>query len=213
MKFTTTLEAVNSNKTKTTLKLSMSNSEARKFTAQYLNSIDKELVVTFEDPQMEMDLQPASGGRPGLVATINGQGEVESVMRELADEDENAESVLVQEESDDDQEEMDFADEETEAEESQEPESSEDSDDAEAAESDESSDQISSDELERYILAVRPYWDDLPYDFPTLLERKKAENLKWYQLAGELKVPSTKLQAEFGKYKKRCKEQMLNGAA
>jgi hypothetical protein len=202
MKFTTTLEAVSSNKSKTTIKLSLSNAEARKFTAQYLNSIDKELIVTFDDPQMEMDLQPAPNGRPGIVATINGQGVVESAERPDEPEDDHAD-LFAQDEDTGEESEDDDGD------------ADEEADHEPAAENDvEHVDgHIDPDELERYILAVRPAWDDIPYDFPSLIERKKAEGLKWHELAREYKIPSTKLQAAYGKYKERCKQQILNGAA
>lgn len=222
MRFTTTLEAVSSNKSKTTIKLSLSNSAARAFTANYLNSIDKELVVEISDPQMEMDLQPTKRG--GIVATIDSNGTVDRVTRELADEDEaaeeaaDAEGVLVQDgEEDGEQTEVDFEDDpnhdpEPEDDDNQDPEPDVDP----AADADPEGDpagEVDPQELKRYILSVRPRWDDIPYDFPEMLERKDAEGLKWHDLSGELKIPSTVLQAAYGKYKKRCKEQMLNGAA
>ncbi|MFC6545236.1 hypothetical protein [Cohnella cellulosilytica] len=66
-------------------------------------------------------------------------------------------------------------------------------------------------DIETVILAERPVFEDIPYDFPTLLERRKGGET-WMQIAGTLGIPSTKLSAAWSKYKKRVAEQQ-GGAA
>ncbi|MFC3797922.1 hypothetical protein [Cohnella sp. GCM10012308] len=224
-KFTTTLEAVNSNKSKTTIKLSMSNSIARQFTALYLNSIDKEIIVSFEDPQMEMDIERTSNGRS--VATINSRGEVESFTP--ASEDSDVDDVQVQEEQaaeDGEQQEVVFGeadpnhDPEPEGDENQDPEPDVDPAADEPAEEsgelneEEPDGEVDQQTLENFILTERPQFDDIPYDFPALIERKKAEELAWHAIpkAFGLNVSSTKLQQFYSVYKKRCKKKILGAA-
>ncbi|GIO13558.1 hypothetical protein J19TS2_31130 [Cohnella xylanilytica] len=226
MKFTTTLEAVSSNKTKTTIKLSLSNAEARKFTAQYLNSIDKELIVTFDDPQMEMELRPAPNGRPGLVATVDSQGVVQSAERSEEPEDDHAD-LFPQEDGQGEQSHEESSEEVSfeESEESGEPEgdpedpaaaeesSNEPESTAEPEEGDEA--EVPQDELEAFILAEKPQFDDIPYDMPEVLRRRREENVKWMALSAEIGIPSTTLQKFFSVYKKRVKKMILasKGAA
>lgn len=82
-KFTTTLEGVTSNKTKTTIKLSMSNKDATLFSQLHLQSLDKELIVSFDDPQIQMDLDDEDE-RPERRKIVTDQfGVVESVGRQL----------------------------------------------------------------------------------------------------------------------------------
>lgn len=66
-------------------------------------------------------------------------------------------------------------------------------------------------DIESVILTERPLFADIPYDFPTLLERRKGGET-WMQIAGTLGIPSTKLSAAWSKYKKRVAEQQ-GGAA
>lgn len=231
--FTTTLEAVSSNKSKTTIKLSLSNAEARKFTALYLNSIDKELVVTFDDPQMEMDIERTKSGRS--IATINSRGEVEGftpATPAVADsEPSDADDVLVQEEQaaeDGEQQEVVFGevdpnhDPEPEGDENQDPDP--DADTAADGPADEQAEEMNDEEepdgevdqqtLEQFILTERPKFEDIPFDFPTMIERKKAEGLAWHAIpkALGLDISSTKLQQFYGVYKKRCKKKILGAA-
>jgi len=60
-------------------------------------------------------------------------------------------------------------------------------------------------DIESVILAERPFFEDIPYDFPTLLERRKGGET-WMQIAGTLGIASTKLSAAWSKYKKRVAE-------
>ncbi|MFD2330063.1 hypothetical protein ACFSR7_12495 [Cohnella sp. GCM10020058] len=225
--FTTTLEAVSSNKSKTTIKLSLSNAEARKFTALYLNSIDKELVVTFDDPQMEMEIERTKAGRS--VATINSRGEVEGFTPATpAPEDSepsDADEVLVQEDSwdyevVDDAAEDQNHDPEPEGDENQDPDPDSDAAADEPAEEsgelteEEPDGEVDPKELEQFILTERPKFDDIPFNFPEMIERKKADGLKWHEMPKVmgLNISSTKLQQFYGVYKKRCKKKILGAA-
>ncbi|WP_179232883.1 hypothetical protein [Paenibacillus rigui] len=69
-------------------------------------------------------------------------------------------------------------------------------------------------EVEGYILENNPTFEDIQYDFPELLKRKKSGE-SWMEIAQSLKVPSTTLQAAWNKYKKKVKESMKgqDGAA
>lgn len=67
-------------------------------------------------------------------------------------------------------------------------------------------------DIESYILQAKPAFPDIPYDFPTLLHRRKSGET-WMQIAGTLGVRSTQLAAAYSKYKKRIKEQRGDGAA
>lgn len=81
--FTTTLEGVTSNKTKTTIKLSMSNKDAMIFSQRYLQSLDKELIVAFDAPQAEMDFDDEDERPERRKITTDQYGVVESVGRQL----------------------------------------------------------------------------------------------------------------------------------
>ncbi|QHT60652.1 hypothetical protein GXP70_12355 [Paenibacillus lycopersici] len=222
--FTTTLEAVSSNKTKTTIKLSMSNAAARQFSALYLNSINKELLVSFDDPQMQMDLQPAPNGRPGVVATIDNGGVVDAVAQADEDEDEDELNDLAEEELDFGMEPEEEHEGEADGEEEQEDGSAADEHDpadesaADASEAEaEAEIEVSKEELEEFILDVRPAFTDIPYDFPQILERKRESGSTWMEIARQLNQPSSRVQSSFNIYKKRVKkmiaEQNDNGAA
>lgn len=67
-------------------------------------------------------------------------------------------------------------------------------------------------DIEQYILSAKPQYEDIPFDFPALLERRKAGET-WLMIAKSLGIPSTKLSTEWGKYRKRIKEQFGGDAA
>lgn len=67
------------------------------------------------------------------------------------------------------------------------------------------------DDIEAIILQEKPAFPDIPFDFPTLLSRRKSGET-WMQIASSLGESSTKLAAAYNKYKKRIKEQR-GGAA
>jgi len=276
--FNATLEAVTTTKSKTVVKLSLSNKEAAIFAQRYLASVDKELRVSFDDPQMEMDIQPTAGGRPGLVVTTDHNGVVETVkQQEIGDDDQadlfeqdgvrdfdgkeivikgleegteyvfrivdgeaeypfkwvNGERVLgmnVNEVKDEigplplaqdgptrymieelltafggelrdivtDSEEVEFEDGEA----STEPDPSDDDDqeDSEGAPDAEA--------IEEYILAEKPEFVEVPYNFAELLRRRREEDIRWIDLAKETGVTSGKLQAAYQTYKKLVVKKM-----
>ncbi|MFD0682395.1 MULTISPECIES: hypothetical protein [unclassified Paenibacillus] len=69
-------------------------------------------------------------------------------------------------------------------------------------------------DVEGFILKNSPSFEDIQFDFPGLLKRKKAGET-WMEIAQSLKIPSTTLQTAWNKYKKKVKEAMKgkDGAA
>jgi hypothetical protein len=70
----------------------------------------------------------------------------------------------------------------------------------------------SADDLETYILTAKPVFDDIPYDFPSLLARRKS-NETWKAIAHSLGKTPAQLAGEWSKYRKRAEEHRNNGAA
>jgi hypothetical protein len=60
-------------------------------------------------------------------------------------------------------------------------------------------------DVETIILMEKPSFEDIPFDFPTLLERKKLGET-WMDIANSLGTRSTVLSAAWTKYKKRVAE-------
>lgn len=67
-------------------------------------------------------------------------------------------------------------------------------------------------DLDEYILQEKPRFDDIPYDFPALLERKK-NGETWMQIAKSIGTRSGLLSTAWTKYRKRVKEQRNGGVA
>lgn len=67
-------------------------------------------------------------------------------------------------------------------------------------------------DIEDIILNEKPVFEDIPYDFPALLVRRKSGET-WLQIASSIGVTSGQLSAAYSKYKKRIKENRGNGAA
>jgi hypothetical protein len=178
------------------------------------------ILVQFGQPQMEMDFERVPGG--GLVATVNARGEVERIERsEPADDaDSDPEDVLVQDGEESEQ--IEFTDEEADGsgesddpgEQDDQDEQSGPQDDQESAAEDEEPD-VDKEELENFILQERPEFPDIPYNFPELLRRRREENEKWIDLAKEVGIASSRLQAFWNVYKKRVKKMIIanRGAA
>jgi hypothetical protein len=61
-------------------------------------------------------------------------------------------------------------------------------------------------------LYVKPKFDDIPFDFPSLLAKKKSGK-SWMEIAREINEPSSKLGTAFTKYKSKVKDLMTGGAA
>ncbi|WP_020621107.1 hypothetical protein [Paenibacillus daejeonensis] len=66
--------------------------------------------------------------------------------------------------------------------------------------------ELSKDEIEAIILRDRPKYDEIPYDFPTFLERRKAGET-WMNIAQNLGVSSSKVSSEWKKYKELVSKQ------
>ncbi|WP_216624734.1 hypothetical protein [Paenibacillus foliorum] len=73
---------------------------------------------------------------------------------------------------------------------------------------------IDSVDVEGFILKNSPTFEDIQFDFPGLLKRKK-DGETWMEIAQSLKISSTILQTAWNKYKKKVKEAMKgqDGAA
>jgi len=72
---------------------------------------------------------------------------------------------------------------------------------------------IDKDELENYILTNRPTFEDIPFDFPTLLKQRKEDGKTWMDISKETGVPSTQISSKYSAYKKRVTEMMKDGGA
>lgn len=67
-------------------------------------------------------------------------------------------------------------------------------------------------DLDEYILQAKPQFEDNPYDFPALLERKKGGET-WMKIATSIGTNSGVLSAAWTKYCKKVKEQRNGGVA
>ncbi|OMF40345.1 hypothetical protein [Paenibacillus peoriae] len=72
---------------------------------------------------------------------------------------------------------------------------------------------INNEELEEYILKVRPNFDDIPLDFPTLLHQRRKEGKTWMQIAKSIGLTSGQITSKWTAYKKMVAKQMKNGGA
>ncbi|OAB34144.1 hypothetical protein [Paenibacillus glacialis] len=72
---------------------------------------------------------------------------------------------------------------------------------------------IDKDELEHYILTNRPTFEDIPFDFPSLLKQRKEDGKTWMDISRETGVPSTQISSKYSAYKKRVTQMMKDGGA
>ncbi|MCP3808451.1 hypothetical protein NLX78_14525 [Paenibacillus sp. Lou8.1] len=72
---------------------------------------------------------------------------------------------------------------------------------------------VDKEELEEYILKVRPNFDDIPVDFPTLLQQRREEGKTWMQIAKSIGLTSGQITTKWTAYKKMVAKQMKNGGA
>lgn len=79
--------------------------------------------------------------------------------------------------------------------------------------SSEEAESVNKEALEQFILQHRPAYDDLPLDFPALLEKRLQENKTWREIANEAGMTSGQLSSRWSMYKKRVAEQMKDGGA
>ncbi|MFD0868791.1 hypothetical protein [Paenibacillus residui] len=87
----------------------------------------------------------------------------------------------------------------------------EDTDKAEPAVS-EAPVEVDKDELEQFILNKKPAFDDIQFDFPSLLQRKKAGET-WMEIAHSVGATSGQLSSKWNLYKKRVRDIMKGPGA
>ncbi|WP_187377853.1 hypothetical protein [Paenibacillus senegalimassiliensis] len=73
--------------------------------------------------------------------------------------------------------------------------------------------EISKEALEEFIINKAPVFEDIPFDFPTLLKQRKEESKTWMQIAKEAGVPSLQISSKYSAYKKRVEKLMKDGGA
>lgn len=61
--------------------------------------------------------------------------------------------------------------------------------------------------LENYIIAHKPKFSGITFDFPTIIQRKRQLNMRWTDVAKEQGVTSGVLQKQWSDYKKLVEEQ------
>src|SRR5690606_41581484 len=71
---------------------------------------------------------------------------------------------------------------------------------------------ITPEDLDEFILQEKPRFEDIPYDFPSLLERKKGGET-WMRIANSIGTSSGVLASAWTKYRKKVKELRNGGAA
>lgn len=173
-----------------------------------------DMIVQFGNPQVEMLFDRGPGG--ALVAKIDGSGVVESAEREEG-EDPGMELDFGSDELVADSEEAVQGGQNAE-EDGAEPEGPEESDEPSGEGEEGPEPDVSKGELEEFILEVKPSFQDIPFDFPGILSRKRDSGESWVEIAKELNTSSSKLQVSFTAYKKRVKRMIHeqrddNGAA
>ncbi|WP_217562735.1 hypothetical protein [Paenibacillus sp. GbtcB18] len=75
--------------------------------------------------------------------------------------------------------------------------------------------EITTKEVEAYILLHDPQYDGFSFDFRDLIQKKQEKNMSWMELAKEEGASSSKIQSEYKKFKDLVKEEIRkgNGAA
>lgn len=72
--------------------------------------------------------------------------------------------------------------------------------------------EVTADDLDAFILQAKPVFEDIPYDFPELLQRKKSGET-WMKIANSIGTSSGVLASAWTKYRKKVKEMRNGGAA
>lgn len=206
-----------SNKTQVTLEIP---EETRfEILAQIAKMRGMFVIVQLGDPQMSIeDFEDdyREEQRRGVTYTTDASGVVESVQN--PDESEQEPTEGEQEEMDFEQQEEDFNLEEDETEDDGEDVTVADAagdgvtDDSEAVQTAIDESAIDKEEIEQFILESKPSFEDIQYDFPALLERKKAGET-WMDIASSLGVSKSQLATKFSTYKKRVAEMMKGQGA
>lgn len=168
-----------------------------------------DMIVQFGNPQVEMLFDRGPGG--ALVAKIDGSGIVESAERADGGEGDGGEPEM----------ELDFGSDEQGGEGGEpapEDEQQEEDGTQEPEDGDEPGADVSKEEIEEFILSVKPTFPDIPFDFPAIIAMRQETNERWMDTARSLKVSTGKLHASLSAYKKRVKKMIIeqrddNGAA
>lgn len=84
---------------------------------------------------------------------------------------------------------------------------------AEEADQGATPEEVNKEELEKFILEHRPAYDDLPIDFPSLLEERLSSNTTWREIANKVGLTSGQFSSRWSKYKERVAQQMKDGGA
>lgn len=170
----------------------------------------EEVDVTLGDLQASMEdygIRAAPGFKTyqadshGVVQNLDKGGQDADDMFDESSEQESEETETEETESDPAQEDFELDYDETEQTEEEETES-QDSDEDPAPEVQ------GKDELENFILSGNaPSYDDLPFDFPTLLKEKRSGKT-WVEVASSIGLGSGQLSAKWNEYKNRVKAYM-----
>lgn len=160
------------------------------------------IYVSFEDPQQEMDLDEEERPERRVMTFTTDQSGVVDVVQNEEPASEEGQQVDIEEA--------------IEQVEQSEPEPGQEGGDAQDQEPknepEQESKEIGSDEIENYILAEKPKFDD-EHDFPELLRRRREDNDTWMDIAKELGITSGQLQGRWQLYKKKVKKKMQEGGA
>ncbi|MGG3874699.1 hypothetical protein [Brevibacillus laterosporus] len=188
-----------------------------------LDMVDKKINVYLGDPQMSFDFEDEMDSPKRLTFVTDHSGVVTKV-DEIDDDsteemeveeagEENESSVDEEQESenedqtDEDSVEVIDSPEATE-ESSEETGDKSDEDETESEKREDSVMKIDKEQIESFILSGQaPTFEEIPYDFPTLLKRKH-EGETWIQIATSIGDPSSKLSGAWSKYKKLITEHL-----
>ncbi|MED4749924.1 hypothetical protein [Brevibacillus choshinensis] len=195
-----------------------------------LDMVDSKIHVYLGDPQISFDFSDDMHYPPkrlsittdhsGVVTSVNAQ-EIDDNSDDENSLDEGAEPDGPETDSKSDGDEFAIFDETTEeeddsipvfgetAEESEESEENEDKEDKESHSEDHATEVTNhKDVLENFILSGQvPVFEEITFDFPALLARRR-NGETWIKIAASINTSSTKLQAEWSKYKKLVAEHM-----
>jgi hypothetical protein len=209
-KFNATLAKVTVNGKKAQVLLEMNHKDLEKHYLTLVSSIDEEIIVQLGNPQVSMEDLGVSVPRPGVTAKVDSSGVVESVdngENDLLDPRPEVDDVLTFDNSEDSKEEPPEPNAEQEEGDNPEDEQSEQLDGGgqEGGSNEFSGAKDDKEALEQYILDRRPHFEDLPYDFPTLLARKRTGET-WLKISSSIGVTSGTLSTAWGKYKEKVRD-------
>lgn len=205
-KFNATLAKVTVNGKKAQVLLEMQHKDLEKHYLTLVSSIDEQIIVQLGNPQMSIEEcgVDIDNRQPGAKVTIV-EWNVEKIEPAGGEQDELAwsdeEQQEPEEEGTDDASEgaesnPEGEDEQTEVEGDEEPQGG--TDELSGAKDEK-------EELEEFILERRPHFEDIPYDFPSLLQRRQSGE-SWLEISSSLGVTKGQLSTKWSAYKKRVKD-------